>query len=71
MGGVGRVGAVNRMTLWNGDKMEGEETRVIQLLAVRRGLARDAMTFDCLVEHDPCIETRLDSHKSASRSRIG
>ena len=52
MGGVGRVGAVNRMTLWNGDKMEGEETRVIQLL-VRRGLARDAMTFDCLVEQDP------------------
>ena len=43
LGGVGRVvalgaggeGAVYRRSWWNGDKMVGEETRVIQLL-VRR-----------------------------------
>ena len=29
------MGLAGKMTLWNGDKMEGEETRVIQLL-VRR-----------------------------------
>ena len=54
---AGRVVGEGRMTLWNGDKREGEETRVIQLL-VRRTYEGCAITLDCSVEQDPCIETR-------------
>ena len=52
------MGLAGKMTLWNGDKMEGEETRVIQLLVLYGGLVRDAITLDCSTEQDPCIETR-------------